>query len=124
MRIREYKSSDLELIEAMHGNPAYEMPELDHPLMLVRQVLVDDNDIARMAVFGRLHINALLFVDHSWKTPQERFEALRELQAVALLEARSRGLDIATTQMEGRFAERMQAFGWIRGWGEIFYHEL
>lgn len=124
MRIREYRTSDLEFIEALHGNPAYEMPHLDHPLMLVRQVLVDDNDVPRMAVFGRLHINAILFVDHSWRTPQERFEALKELQASALQEARMRGLDIATTQMEGRFAERMQDFGWVRGWGEIFYHEL
>lgn len=124
MRIREYKTSDLEFIEAMHGNPAYEMPQLEHPLMLVRQVLVDPDDLPRMAVFGRLHINAILFVDHSWQTPQDRYLALQELQESALHEARMRGLDIATTQMEGRFAERMRDFGWIRGWGEIFYHEL
>jgi hypothetical protein len=46
------------------------------------------------------------------------------LQAAAMDDARARGLDIATTQMEGRFAERMKEMGWIRGWGEIFYHDI
>ena len=124
MTIREFSPKDLKDIEAMHGNPAYQMPDLEHPLMLVKKVMADEHDEARMAVFGRLHINALLFVDHSWLTPRERLDALTMLQAAAMDDARARGLDIATTQMEGRFAERMKEMGWIRGWGEIFYHEL
>lgn len=122
--IREYKPSDLKAIEAMHGNPAYQMPQLEHPLMLVRQVMADDDDRPRMALFGRLLIEALLFVDHSWLTPEERLIALMNLQESAMAEARRRGLDIVTTQVEGRFAERLKEMGWIRGWGEIFYHEL
>lgn len=122
--IREYKSEDLKAIEAMHGNPAYQMPQLEHPLMLVRQVFADDDDRPRMALFGRLLIEALLFVDHSWKTPNERMIALMSLQESGMAEARRRGLDIVTTQVEGRFAERLKQMGWIRGWGEIYYHEL
>lgn len=124
MIIREFTPEDLKAVESMHGNPAYQMPQLDHPLMLVRKVVADEDGQPRMAVFGRLHINALLFVDHSWLTPEERLKWLMILQAHAMDEARSHGLDIATTQMEGRFAERMRELGWVRGWGEIFYHEL
>jgi len=50
--------------------------------------------------------------------------ALLVLQSAAMEEARSRGLDIAATQMEGRFAERMQDLGWVKGWGELFFRYL
>lgn len=122
--IRPYRSEDLKAIEAMHGNPAYVMPQLEHDLMIVRRVMADDDDQPRMAVFGRLLIEAILFVDHTWLTPSERLIALQNLQEDAMAEARRRGLDIVTTQMEGRFAERMQQLGWIRGWGELYYRSL
>jgi len=122
--IREFKPSDLAAIEAMHGNPAYTMPQLDHPLMLVKKVMADEHDEPRMAVFGRLFISAVLFVDHTWLTPQERLEALRLLQSAASQDARLRGLDLMATQMEGRFAERMRDLGWTRGWGEMYYRDI
>jgi hypothetical protein len=122
--IREYRPEDLEAIEKLHGNPAYQMPQLDHPLMLVKKVMADENDEPRMAVFGRLFISALLFVDHTWLSPKERMNALLVLQSAALEEARARGLDIAATQMEGRFAERMHDLGWVKGWGELFFRYL
>jgi len=95
--IREFKPSDLAAIEAMHGNPAYTMPQLDHPLMLVKKVMADEHDEPRMAVFGRLFISAVLFVDHTWLTPQERLEALTLLQSAASQDARLRGLDLMAT---------------------------
>lgn len=123
--IRTFTPEDLAAIERLHTNPAYKMPNLEHPLMLIRKVTVDDQDRPRMAAFGRLHINALLFVDHSWKTPAFRMRRLKELQAEMLEEARALKLDIATTQAEGRFAERLKdELGWLRGWGEIFYHDI
>jgi len=122
--IREYRPEDLAAIEKLHGTPAYAMPQLDHPLMLVKKVMADENDEPRMAVFGRLFISALLFVDHTWLSPKERMNALLVLQSAAMEEARSRGLDIAATQMEGRFAERMQDLGWVKGWGELFFRYL
>ena len=122
--IREYQPSDLAAIEQMHNGNGFVMPQLDHPLMIVRKCMVDEDDVPRLAAFGRLHINALLFVDHHWKTPAERLEALKELQTNMLEEGRSHGLDIATTQMEGRFAERMKDLGWSPAWGELYYHDL
>jgi len=75
-------------------------------------------------VFGRLFISAVLFVDHTWLTPQERLEALTLLQSAASQDARLRGLDLMATQMEGRFAERMRDLGWTRGWGEMYYRDI
>jgi hypothetical protein len=124
MTIREFSPKDLKDIEAMHGNPAYQMPDLEHPLMLVKKVMADEHDEARMAVFGRLFISALIFVDHSWLTPRQRLDALTMLQAAAMDDARARGLDIAATQMEGRFAERMQEMGWVKAWGEMYLHDI
>lgn len=124
MTIREYRSEDLEAIEKLHANPAYKMPRLDHPWMVIRRVLVDESDRPRIAAFGRIHVNALLYVDHSYGSPAERFEAIKLLQADMIEQAGTMGLDIATTQMEGRFAERMSELGWIRGWGDLYYHEI
>lgn len=125
MSVREYTFSDLRSIEGLHSNPAYQMPNLEHPLMVIRKVMTDEEDRPRMAAFGRIHINALLFVDHSWKTPAERLEKLKELQLEMMDEARKMKLDIATTQTEGRFAKRlMDELGWIRGFGEIYYHDI
>jgi hypothetical protein len=100
------------------------MPQLDHPLMLVKKVMADEHDEPRMAVFGRLFISALIFVDHSWLTPRERLEALTLLQGAAMADARSRGLDIAATQMEGRFAARMEEMGWVKAWGEMYVRDI
>ena len=122
--IREFRPEDLQAIEKLHGNPAYAMPQLDHPLMLVRKIMADEKDLARMAVFGRLFISALLFVDHSWLTPRERLAALDLLQSAAMDDARAKGFDLVATQMEGRFAERMQELGWVKGWGELFFRNI
>lgn len=122
--IREYTSEDFEHIKRMNPNPAYEFPDLMHPLMLVRKCVIDEEGKPRLAAFGRLHINALLFVDHAWKTPADRLAALMELQTAMMDDARAKGLDIATTQVEGRFAERLAQLGWIRGFGDIYYHDI
>lgn len=123
--IRTYQPEDLAAIKRLHTNPDYKMPRLDNPWMIVKKVVVDENDRPRMAAFGRIHINALLFVDHTWRTPEERLERLKELQAEMIEEARALKLDIATTQAEGRFAERLRdELGWLPGWGELFYHEI
>jgi hypothetical protein len=125
--IREFKPSDLEQILRIHegaGRP-FKFPNLTHPLMVVKKCTVDDEDQVRLACFGRLHVSALLFVDKLWKTPRERMEGILELQREMTKEAGEKyGLDIATTQMEGRFAERMKDFGWNRGHGEMYYREI
>ena len=124
MRIREYTDADLVAIKKLPEDPRFKMPRLDHPWMVIRRVLADENDRPRMAAFGRIHVNALLFVDHSWGSPEERLEAIRILQEDMIERAGEMGLDIATTQAEGRFAERLRELGWHRAWGELYYHDI
>lgn len=121
--IREYKPQDLAAIKRMHQGK-FELPDFEHPLVIVKKCVVDDRDVPRLAAFGRLHVDAMLFVDHAYRTPTERFEELKELHAAMFQEAGEKGLDVATAQMEGRFAERMKALGWIRGSGDLYYHDL
>jgi len=123
MRIREYAAADLEAIKRIH-NGKFELPDPAHPLMLVKKCLVDDEERVRMAAFGRLHISALLFVDPKWSTPETRLEAIKELQKDMDAQAGAFGIDIATTQAEGRFAERLKDLGWDRGYGEMFYRSI
>lgn len=124
MRIRDFALEDIDQIKEMHRKSgfSFELPDLSHPLMLIRKVMDDDG--IRMAAFGRLHINALLFVDKTWRTPPERLDAVAELQREMMSAAATCGLDIATTQAEGRFSERLSEMGWVRGWGEMFYRQI
>lgn len=121
MIIRPYKAEDLEAIKKLQDNPGYEMPPIDDALTIIHQVLADEDDRPRMAVFGRVYLNAVLFVDHSFATPAERLECLTLLQNAALAEAREKGFDMITTQVEGRFAERIQQIGWKRAWGDLYF---
>ena len=123
MRIREYTPADLETIEKLH-NGGFELPDFSHPLVIARKVLVDDDERVRMAAFGRLHVNAMLFVDKTYKSPAERLEAVNELQKELLARGRALGLDITTTQAEGRFAERLEDMGWVKGFGQMFYRSM
>jgi hypothetical protein len=128
MRIREWASDDLDQLKAIHRMNGYgfELPNIEHPLVLVKKVLADENNVARMVALGRLHINAMLFVDPHWNTPEYRFNAIVALQEEMLRDAGEKGLDIATTQADGRFAERltMQPFNWTRGWGTMMYRDI
>lgn len=124
MRIREYAPADLEVVKRLHNGQSFELPNLAHPLVIVKKCLVDDDEQVRMAAFGRLHINAMLVVDPTWKGPAERLEAIAELQKNMVAETARYGIDIATTQMDARFAERMEALGWKPGFGRMFFLEV
>lgn len=127
MKIRDFQTSDIPPIRKLYTTQGYgfQFPDLEHPLVLVKKCVVDERDLVHMAAFGRLHISALMFVDPAWRTPLERYEAVKRLQEAMIAEAGEKyGLDMATTQMEGRFAERMKDQGWYRGWGEMYYREF
>jgi hypothetical protein len=119
--IRELENRDIQEISRLHteSGAQFTLPNLESPLVLVKKV-VDDGGV-RMAAIGRLHISALMWVNHRWATPQIRFDNVMELQREMMLEASRHGLDIATTQADGRFAERLEEMGWTRGNGFMYY---
>jgi hypothetical protein len=118
----------LEQLKALHKTNGYkfELPNIDHPLVLVKKCLVDEMDSPRMVALGRLHINAMLFVDPFWGTPEGRLQAIAQLQDEMCKEAAEKGLDIATTQAEGRFAQRLSEppLKWTKGFGEMFFRNI
>ena len=122
--IRDFQETDLEVLRKLHSQSgaSWAIPDLSSPLVLVRKV-VDDNG-AKMICVGELHISALLWVDKEWRTPQERLNAVEELQTEMMNEAAKFGIDTATLQADGRFAERMKEMGWTEAEGRMFYRRL
>jgi hypothetical protein len=124
MRIREYTPADLEAVKRLHEGHDFQLPDLNHPLVIVKRVIVDDEERVRMAGFGRLHASVILAVDRTWSTPAGRLAAVTELQKDMMAQGSEVGLDIVTTQAEGRFAERLAEMGWTKGFGEMFYRSI
>ena len=121
--IRDFTSGDFQEVSRIHQENGYsfELPNFEHPLVIVRKVL-DDGGV-KMAAIGRLHCSALMWVDANWKTPEERLAAIKELQNEMMKEASEKyGLDVVTTQADGRFAIRLEKdLGWFRGHQAMFY---
>jgi hypothetical protein len=124
--IRDYKPEDFERVKQIHQTRGYGfvLPNLEHPLMVTRKVLADEQDRVIMCVLGRIHINAILLVDGTWGTPETRLAGIVELQNEAMKAAGALGLDIATTQADGRFAERLKEMGWQKGFQEMWYRSI
>lgn len=122
--IRNLQEKDFAEILKLHQDSGaqFELPNLKSPLVLVKKV-VDDGGV-KMAAIGELHITAIMWVDKNWKTPRERLDAMQELQHEMMLEASGYGLNVVTTQADGRFAERLEEMGWTEGIGRMFYRSL
>lgn len=122
MKIREYSGKDFDRIRQFHSEAkfGFEMPNPDSALVRIRKCLVDETGIVRMAAFGRLQANAYLLIDGSWKSPEERLEAIEILEFAMIQEAKILGLDQATAQVEPRFGQRLRAFGWEKSIGETW----
>ena len=124
--IRDLTTEDLQQIQRIHAAKGYDfaLPNLSTPTMILKKVVSDENNCARIAAFGDLHLNVLLLVDPTWGTPEDRLRGVMELQAEGFAEAGRMGLSIAMTQMDGRFADRMKAMGWIEAPGRLFYRGI
>jgi hypothetical protein len=122
--IRDFQDKDLEVLRKLHrqSGAKFEIPNINSPLVIVRKVLDDDG--AKMICIGELHISAMMWVDKNWKTPQERLDAVKELQNEMMVEAAKFGIDTATTQADGRFAERLVEMNWTEAAGKMFYRSL
>ena len=124
--IRQFEPGDLQQIQRIHAAKGYEfaLPDLNTPTMILRKVVTDSDNRVRLCALGDLHLNVMLLVDPSWGTPEDRLRGVMELQAEGFAEAGRMGLSIAMTQMDGRFADRMKAMGWIEAPGRLFYRGI
>lgn len=114
MRVRDYLASDFDRVKDIYLQRKYEfeLPDLDHPLILSRKVLVDSEDIVRLAAFARLQVNAYLLVDGKWETPKMRLESMEKLQGAMIDRCKFFGVDEASAQVEPRFARRLKGLHW------------
>jgi len=124
MKIRTYTEADLDQIKKIYdqGLHGFDFPAIDERIV-VRRCFVDSKDRVRMAAFGRAQLNALLFVDSTWETPQERLEVIEVLEAAMIEEAQEKGFDQVTAQVSPRFGRRLKQLGWNPSFGET-WHKL
>jgi hypothetical protein len=118
--IRKYKPEDLDRIKEIFARQkrAFDLPDLGNALVSMKQCYVDDETRkVVMAGFGRLQLNAYLVVDQTWRTPEERLEAIEMLEFAMIEEARAKGFDQVTAQVEPRFGRRLELLGWQRSIG-------
>jgi hypothetical protein len=124
MRIREYSDADLARIKLLHSKHAFELPDPADARVVIRKCVVDEKGIVRLAAFGRAQLNAYLFIDDEWRTPEERLEAIEILETAMIEQARILGFDQTTAQVEPRFGQRLKNFGWGKSPGETWHKEF
>lgn len=131
MRIRWAEKSDAPAIEQMFRQQGYEysLPDIDSKNMVVRLVAVDDDNVPRVAAFGRRTIEAFILLDKNFATPQERYSTLLRLQNSAFEIGSRLGYEdvqaLIAAPIEKRFGRRLRnEFGWSRNSWVCYSREL
>ena len=124
MKLRDFDSNDLHRILELHEKHEFELPDLNDARMVVKKCLLDNRGKIRLAAFGRLQANAYLLVDGTWRTPEERYEAIQILEFAMISQAKIAGLDQVTAQVTPRFGRRLEPFGWKKSLHETWHKEF
>lgn len=122
--VRDYQPSDFARVKEIHEASGidYVLPDLSAPLFLVTKVFVV-SDTVRM--FGGSYLQAELYLvadTTDWATPQERMDAIRELDRVGMEELWLRGVNQCVIWLPpgmARFGERLIDLGFQKdrdGW--------
>jgi hypothetical protein len=120
MKIREYTSSDLEVLRMIHLRQAfdYKFPDLENPLFVSKLILEDGLGGIAMASLARLTCEIYLLADPFHSSPRERLENLITLQLAARRDLVQRGLEDAHAwvppKISRRFGRRLMKLGWAR----------
>lgn len=112
--IRDYRPEDLGAVKALHEASGidYRMPDLASPLFLVKKVReVDGVVVGALAL--RIEAETYLWCSGG---PQDKMDAMLELQPAMLDEAWTKGLDNVVCwiprEVEARFEKRLKQMGW------------
>jgi hypothetical protein len=118
--VRDYVSSDLPILKAMHEAQGldYQFPDIESPLFFVRKVF-SDGDKIRAALVLKICAETMLLLDGQ-QGPQEKLTEMQILQSSVLSEAYAKGLDeIHASIPEIGFDKRLIQLGWSKdrpGW--------
>lgn len=83
------------------------------------QVIVDENDVPRIAIAARKTTEGFLLCDAEWESPAMRMEAIKMLHVAMAHDLEIKGYDDMNIwvppQMEKSFGRRlMKSFGWTK----------
>jgi hypothetical protein len=121
--VRDAQNEDFPAIGRIHAGMGldYQLPELAHPLFLVRKVAVDESRVTA-ACFLRLTAETYLWLDPVLQ-PRDKVMAMNALQPEVLRAAWAKGLDDVEARIpetvERRFEKRLKQLGWLKarpGW--------
>lgn len=118
--IREILPTDRLRAEELHAGQSYELPDLTHPLVVVKQAIVDGEQVVAVGI-ARLELNVTLLLDHGWSTPIARLDAIAQLQEEMRKKASKFGLDWAHAEVPERWGERLKDLGWEAAKGKLYY---
>ena len=121
--VRDFKLEDLPRIKEIHEASGldYRLPDLRSPLFLVTKV-VESNGEVKAAAGAYLQVELYLWLDHTWSTPKERFEAIYSLDVAGMGDLWLKGIECACLWLPPelkRFEKRLAALGFMKdrdGW--------
>jgi len=101
----------------------YHFPrEFNTPLFPIRRTVMNDEGKPVAAGALKVDVEAYLWIDSRWGTPEMRWEALQMLHADMAERAREIGFDqaycVLPPEVAERFGRRLEALGWkmARAW--------
>jgi hypothetical protein len=121
--VRDANPDDFSRIAEIHAamGTDYHMPDLAHPLFLVRKVAETETGVSA-ACFLRLTAECYLWLDPNL-TPRCKMDAMNQMQPEVLCAAWEKGLDDIEARIpetiERRFQRRLKQLGWEKarpGW--------
>lgn len=115
--IRPFKVEDSAALKYMFMKQGfeYQCPDFGDPGLLSKTVL-ETNGKVSMAILARLTAEAYFLIDPEVGTPQEKWEAFKELHEASRLDCYARGLDDFSCWLPPRiakpFGRRLMRLGW------------
>lgn len=118
MKIRNYEAQDYpriaSLLEAQGLD--YQLPNINHPLFLVKKVLEDEDGNVQLAAGLQLITEAYLWGNPDWSTPRARWEALLALHEEVRTAAQDTGIEDTVLwmppELDKSFGRRLKKLGW------------
>jgi hypothetical protein len=126
--VRPMEEEDVPELQRIHAREGwnYRFPEVATPLFPVRTVA---EDMGRTVIASVVKVEAevYLWMDHTWGTPAERWEALQEMHKEVIERANRIGFDslycVLPPEIAKSFGPRLEELGWSpdRGWPRFTY---
>lgn len=127
--IRPFKIEDSAALKIMFMKQAfdYSLPDFTDPGFVSKTVLEKDGKVS-MAILARLTTEAYFLIDPEVGTPQEKWEAFKELHEASRLDCYARGLDDiycwVPPEIAKPFGRRLFRLGWRHNLWPAFNRSL